>query len=577
MKQSMTLLFWAGILSAWILRFPFGKWEFSGYDRPWMFGFALRLYKTHLFDFSARIENFFIQVLSHRGGFELFPMFAWVGLSDLVGLPLTGTNLQLFYSVLEVATMVFVFMLVRRLYDDAVALISLFLLAFLPSNLWSGLFPMPVEWILFLMVLGFLLVHVFIRGAHKVAALLAGVLFSAVTVCSRTFLVEYAIVSLVIAYILSYAWKATAAGPWTSMISTVARSPLLWLTWFPMTLGVLLQFFLFYHWNIRVGIRWGILQYLVQHGGNITTWEQSASFLRDLVLFNGVALPLLTFAGIALKLVRFHHLSSPDGFLLLSGGFYFLGSVVFQPRIDYAPLYLFPWTVLLASEIWRVCRWRPCAMAVGVAGLLVFTGAWGLQTVRDVRWWLPAAALSGTGREQFQETAFLKALSSDDYMKATGYWIRKYVPRGDVVGLYTGYWQLWTLEIYSGRSLARNKKEVGFGLMEAVASPGDLRVSPGQPTFHWAIVIHPYQGSVWAVHVSESAYAAAVDYMRGRLRYRKVGEIVENGRPVVSIYSDRHMEFSRLEAKDADQRFDQEYANLESLAFSPYVGYGMNY
>jgi hypothetical protein len=56
-----------------------------------------------------------------------------------------------------------------------------------------------------------------------------------------------------------------------------------------------------------------------------------------------------------------------------------------------------------------------------------------------------------------------------------------------------------------------------------------------------------------------------------------VGEIVDNGRTVVSIYSDLPVPRQRVEVSEAEERFDREYADLESLAFSPFVGYKVHY
>jgi hypothetical protein len=326
-----------------------------------------------------------------------------------------------------------------------------------------------------------------------------------------------------------------------------------------------------------------MLYYLFDHAKAPSTGTAVGAFLRDLLLFNGVVLPAAIFAALAVSLARGRRASAMELFLALLGLLYFLPSVSAQPRIDYGSMYLTPWAVLLAVRLDASRRaWRPAAAALAL--VLAFTVAWGLHTVRDLQWPVPKAVIARLAYEtgRFPDTSWLLTLNEDDYMKATGYWIREHVPMNDQVGMYGGYWQLWTLEIYSGRTVDKHERDLGFGVREArepalVNEPAVPNVSPAEPRFHWALVLHPYKSYRGIVDVTDANYVVNRLFVEETLKYQKAGEVVHDGRPVVSIYTDRAVPFVRVDTRSAGKAWDRKYANLKSLAVSRYVGQAISY
>lgn len=610
-----------------LLRLPFEYASISGYDKPWMFGMALRLWTTNFLDLSVPWETFWLQVASHVGQFVLFPVFLAAGLNELLGIPQTAKVFQYYYIGFYLLTSWLVYAFIKAVGGNRLArVLAVGCYAFLPVAVFSNLLPQWTELTVALVLLVLFCMVCYARRPSWTAWIVANAAGGFVLIASFTALLEFAtFVAFQVAYLVYLVRRGEERGKtplrrWTARDVTLVLGPLV---------GLGLDLFI-YWWGQQAGYthQFGIIQYALKKVTVKATREahilaQAGIFTqlgRTLVIYNGILFPLLAFAACGWWAWRWRRLNFPQMGLLLWVGIYLVPALLWQPhRVDYSILYFFPLVLITSIQFGQwLGRWRLVPATVAVALLFTWQAVFAGEISRNagwvafpVRWanWQPQGLAYDhiTKRESYLHFQ-LDCVNRDYHLKAAGYWIRTHAPRENDLVVITGklpyaptaeyyfgtpwvngshpmpkrlFWRRWhkafPLKVKPHTAYAQLERFIQDVLARKNLDTGEWEPYLLVPDAQLYVVVIHEMGLKEAGCSSAKLNTHEVRHARQtvvrRLGLKKVGGITSGDGQVteVSIYSTRDMPVVTYREGYARRRFDKEYATLHSIANNVYL------
>ena len=157
-----------------------------------------------------------------------------------------------------------------------------------------------------------------------------------------------------------------------------------------------------------------------------------------------------------------------------------------------------------------------------------------------------------------------------NYLKSVGYYLREHMSEDDKIASFLDQRENILNEYYYGKNFFKSPV---FGKyiydMRNISEPP----SPSNPVAEGETEMEfPFYVVSASCYKKDAGYALFVDKLVRKYSLRPVADIASGGTVYVTVYSSRPLQYERLEAENANGKFDGKYANLKKLFYNRHVG-----
>ncbi len=159
---------------------------------------------------------------------------------------------------------------------------------------------------------------------------------------------------------------------------------------------------------------------------------------------------------------------------------------------------------------------------------------------------------------------------SPNYLKSVGYYLREHMSKDDKIASLLDQRENILNEYYYGKNFFKSPV---FGKyiydMRNISEPPSSTnpVAEGEADMEF-----PFYVVSASCYKKDAGYASFVDRLAKKYSLKKVADIASGGTVYASVYSSRPLQYERLEAENANGKFDRKYANLKKLFYNRHVG-----